>query len=388
LRYPRVSPQNDLAAFAEINGSDMTSLFVTDRDGRARALTRDWSEVSGMAWRSSKELWFWGKRSDGDPGLFAVNLSGKFRLVARWPGSWALMDIAPDGRLLAARLARRTALLAMAPGEDRERDLSWFDSSRLVDISADGRTILFEEKGSSTDGKPVAFLRGMDGSPPVRLGEGDPRALSGDSEWAFLQPEPSSGLVAVPTRAGARRSLARGDIVDWSFASGFPDGGRVAFAGRDRQGRDRVYVQSVDGEPRPIGEEGFGRPFVSPDGRQIEISRHRGDRTSIRIYSSDAISDAAPIRELELSDNVEPSGWSADGKRVLLRRGGPDQSVVPVEWLNLATGRRELLKEFRVADPAGVLAGIGYILVAPHGKSYAYSVTRDFSDLYVVEHVQ
>jgi Tol biopolymer transport system component len=223
----------------------------------------------------------------------------------------------------------------------------------------------------------------------VRLGEGDPCALSGDGKWAFLRGEPSAGLVAVPTGSGDRKSLARGDIVEWGFVTGFPDGGRVAFAGRDRQGRDGLYVQRVGGEPLPILKEGFdGSLFASPDGRRIAIGLHRGEGTTIQTYSSDPTAGAVPIQTLELSDRVAPMGFSADGKRLFVRRMSGDRSAAVMEELDLATGRRALLREFRAADGAGVLAGIGYILVAPDGKSYAYSVTRDFSDLYVVAGVK
>ena len=34
---------------------------------------------------------------------------------------------------------------ALAPGAKQESDLSWFDASRVYDISADGKTILFVE---------------------------------------------------------------------------------------------------------------------------------------------------------------------------------------------------------------------------------------------------
>jgi hypothetical protein len=39
----------------------------------------------------------------------------------------------------------RVGVISRAPGQDKERDISWLDLSALCDISHDGKTILFDE---------------------------------------------------------------------------------------------------------------------------------------------------------------------------------------------------------------------------------------------------
>lgn len=74
-------------------------------------------------------------------------------------------------------------------------------------------------------------------------------------------------------------------------------------------------------------------------------------------------------------------GFFPDGKALRVR-----SRTVPVQIsrLDLATGKRELWKEIAPADPAGVDA-VFQIKFSADEKSYAYSVSRQLSDLYVVD---
>lgn len=52
--------------------------------------------------------------------------------------------------------------------------------------------------------------------------------------------------------------------------------------------------------------------------------------------------------------------------------------------VNLATGARELWKEFTPIDPSGVYK-ISPICITPDGGAYAYGALRMLSDLYVAD---
>lgn len=69
------------------------------------------------------------------------------------------------------------------------------------------------------------------------------------------------------------------------------------------------------------------------------------------------------------------------GKSLLLRTPNLPVNVTRVD---LATGRREAFKQIVPADPAGVQA-IPTLWFSADGKSYAYSVGRILSDLFVVD---
>jgi hypothetical protein len=57
---------------------------------------------------------------------------------------------------------------------------------------------------------------------------------------------------------------------------------------------------------------------------------------------------------------------------------------VKVDRIDLATGKREPFKEIVPADPSGAQSIPG-LRFSADGKSYAYSLGRMLSDLYVVD---
>jgi hypothetical protein len=57
---------------------------------------------------------------------------------------------------------------------------------------------------------------------------------------------------------------------------------------------------------------------------------------------------------------------------------------IKVFRLDLATGRRELLKEVMPNDTTGIFWP-NSIFVTPDGKGYVYKLQRHLSDLYLVE---
>src|SRR5262249_33886068 len=157
---------------------------VVDREGKRKTLSREFTGVQGLAWSPGGEVWFTGAvRANRD--LYSVTLSGRERLRARVAGSLTLRDIAADGRVLIGRDTFRMQTMGLPPGADRERELTWLDYSVARDISSDGRTLLFTEEGEGGGSEYSVYLRQTDGSPPVRLGDGEADSLSPDGKWVL-----------------------------------------------------------------------------------------------------------------------------------------------------------------------------------------------------------
>src|SRR5207248_6895504 len=95
----------------------------------------------------------------------------------RLPGALMLLDISKDGRVLLMRASWRRELIGVRTADTNERELSWLDYSYPADLSADGKTLLFDEEGgggaldySKSGGLTYAvYLRRTDGSPAVLL---------------------------------------------------------------------------------------------------------------------------------------------------------------------------------------------------------------------------
>src|SRR5438552_2455496 len=96
-----------------------------------------------------------------------------------------LHDIAADGRVLIGHGPERAGINGLAPGETRERDLSWLDWSLLKDISPDGRMLLLDETAEGGGAMGSVYLRPFDGTPAVRLGDGVASSISPDGEWVL-----------------------------------------------------------------------------------------------------------------------------------------------------------------------------------------------------------
>ena len=378
LRY---SPKGDRLAFIEHQSrEDESGLLVVFDPARAEknVLTRESGarrDPLGLAWRpDGRELWF------GELGaLRAVTLDGGERVVTQLPDSVRVHDIAPDGRVLLAHESRRMQIAARAAGEDRERDLSWLTWSLTLAGIPDGKTVVFTEFMLRRGLEGVVAMRGVDGSPVVRLGEGTATDLSPDGRFVVaIQGSERSHLVLLPTGAGESRTLPRGSIGNHSMAKFTPDGRRVVFAGREEGHGARLYVQeTAGGEPKPITAEGIslGPIAVSPDGSLAVANWRDGKPWLFPIAGG----EPRPLAGGQPGEYA--GGWTGDGSGVYLYRMGVE---VQLRVVNLRDGSAETRLTLRPSDPAGVM-WIGPVGVAPDGRSYAYSYFRVLSGLFVVE---
>ena len=381
IGHVRLSPKGDYIAFLDhpIQGDDSGSVAVVDLSGKKKTLSDGWYSSQGLAWSpDGDEVWFTGNKSGIDRALYAASLDGKERLVARMPGTLMLLDIWKDGRLLLNRASWRRELTAVADG--KERDLTWLDYSYPADISADGKTLLFDEEGgggSLAYGKSgglsyAVYLRKTDGSPAVLLGEGAAIALSPDEKWVIAQTQQSPAqLNLLPTKAGTAMPLTH-DAINHAWARWFPDGKRVLFSGNEPDRGVRLYVQDVaGGTPRAITPEGMHASafLVAPDG--LSVAGIGPDQLGY-IYPT-AGGDGRPIRGMESGE--QPIAWSQDGLSLFIYR--PGELPAKVSRLELATGRKTAVEQLMPGDPAGVET-IGPILLTPDGKTSSTDIIGRF----------
>jgi eukaryotic-like serine/threonine-protein kinase len=382
-----VSPRGDRIAFLDSPPSVSWggSLAVVDLQGRKTTLSKGWGTVGSVNWSpKGDEVWFMGKlRQDARRGeIRAVSLAGRERVVLRVPGDFAFHDVARDGRGLAYTAFCREGIAGVVPGESAERDLSWFDYSSVQDLSADGRTMLFieeAEEGGAPEGNAV-YIRKLDGSPAVRIGEGMASGLSPDGRWVIARVLTSPSLTLIPTGAGEIRTLERGPIEQFVRGAGwFPDGKRIWFNGREPGRGIRAYVQNIDGgAPRPLLPEGFQGRLVSSDGKLIAAMDRSGPDRRVVFFSA----EGQPVAlSHDLPPGSEPSVFSSDSR--FLFAFGLGQIPTPVYRLDLTTGKKQLWKELAPADRSG-LESMGIVRLSADGRSYAYSYSRCQNDLYLV----
>jgi WD40 repeat protein len=380
----RVSPSGDLVAFTEGGADSRTTIGVIDHKGGKRTLTKGWRSVHGLVWsRATSEILFVAGKTAGDQALRAVSLTGKERLLSSAGGdSLTLHDVAADGRLLLERATSRTGVSCLAPGENRERELGWLDRSELRGLSEDGRTILFGEVGEGGGARGGVFLRKTDGSPAVRLGDGDPQALSPDGRWALsLTPASPPELELLPTGPGSPRKVPVEGIKP-VFATFLPDGRILVFHLAPGEPPLISVVGPEGGRPTNIlipGFSGIGGIAFSPDSRLLAYTTRERQVTIVPIAGGPP--RAIPGAILELNEYLDQ--WSADGRYLVTVRD--DDAPARIWRLDIETGKKTLWKGVQPADASGLVALYSFH-VTRDGRSYAYSYNRmDSSDLYVVE---
>jgi serine/threonine protein kinase len=365
-----VSARGDLIACSEstLGIGDLRSVIVVDLNGKKRTVSEGWRAVRGVAWSPrGNEIWFAASKTDfGGRSLLAVTLDGTLRELTRVPDNLSLHDISRDGRLLLERSDERIEANGLAPGETRERDLSWFDVNGLSDLSPDGRTLIITEDGES--GTHV-FLRKTDGSPAAKLADGGGFALSPDGRWLIVQPLDPPRLMLVPTGPGETRAIAHQPFTGYRWANWFPDGKRILFVGSEPGHGLRPYVQDLGGgPPRAIAPEGVtmqtGSNAISPDGAWFAAI---GPGRLAALYPTGG-GEPRPLAALSPGD--VPSRWSANGRFLYVYRH--NAIPAPVYRLDMSSGKKELWKEVGPSDSAGV-TGVAHFQVTPDGSAYVYT---------------
>jgi hypothetical protein len=292
----------------------------------------------------------------------------------------AIHDIAKNGDLLVEREINVREVLFGTEGDKSERSLSWLEQSNLGSLTDDGRMLLFDEGGEGGGPKGSVYVRTSDGATPVRLGDGEALDLSPDGKWALVRDSASEPprLVIVPTGIGEPRPLSfEGlDVRGGLFVP--PDGRRIIFNVRRKDGSEDDYVADIGGgAPRKFSREHITEGgALSADGKFLAALGPSGEP---KRYPLDG-GDPQPISGLEPGDI--PIQWSADGDTLYVTREG--EIPRPVYRYSFATRKKTLWKQIVPADRTGFVRIEG-LQVSRDGKHYAYSFNRvTASDLYVV----
>ena len=378
---PRIGPNGKMVAFVDHPQpqDDGGSVSVVDMAGKKTMLSDGWDSIQGLAWSlDGNEIWFTATRTGGDRSLYATDLSGKVRLLARVPGELTILDIGKEGNVLLTRGNDRAGIIGLAPGDAKEKDLSWLDWSVPGSLSADGKQILFQEAGEGGGPKYAVYLRNTDGSPAIRLGEGSGMGLSPDGKWALSRFNVSpSPLVLYPTGVGEMQRL-KDDGLNHITGAFLPDGKRFVFSGTEPGHGIRFYWESLDeGKAHAFSPEGVGSGLaLSWDGRFVA---GRGPDQKTYLYPVEG-GDPKPVPGLEPGEFS--TAWSADGRSIFVL--GHGQVPAQVYRVDIATGQRTFWKSVEPADSAGIDT-IGRVVMSADNKAYVYNYVRTLSDLYLVQ---
>jgi len=383
ISHPRISRDGKRIAFCEHvrRGDDRGSIIIVDSDGGNAKSFGNFSSLYGLAWApKNDEVWF-----TADPTtttiarrLMAVNMTGAFRLLAAAPGDLTLHDVSADGTAIIAIDDReRKIFFSGSPGTE-DRELTWLDRAVLVDLSPDGKQVVFHEGGKGGGSLGTIFLRKTDGAAAIRLGDGYAVALSPDQKWvlAVTETNPRRRWL-IPTGAGEVTELKiKGieNIAPMGFAA---DGRRVVVIANEpgHQARDYLF-DPASNKLQPLTAEGV-RGMVTADGKFLIA---RGDKGPPEILP---VEGGSPARELKgWQEKDRPIQVTADGSVIYaVNYNGMSAAVYRVRVDN---GSRQLVKTLEMHDPAGGF-GITRVVTTPDGQYFAYNTLRQLSELYLLQ---
>lgn len=377
----RFSPAGDQIAFMDHPAlwDNRGVVSVVDLSGHARRLTQEWESEGGLAWRpDGKEIWFTAAEKGHTLKLTAVDLSGKVRVLLDLPVAMTLQDISSDGRILVALNSQRLAIGFTKLGSQEDVDLSWHDWESARDISRDGQSILFEDASEAAGAGYSVVLRKVDGTLPIRLGEGSSGGLSPDGKWAAAIPtNQQTEITLLPIGPGQPRTIHITGIqhLHNGWARFFPDGQRITVIG-DSGHSPRCYVVDIaTGVAKPATPEGVLCGPIAPDGRALI---GRGMENVISVFPMHG-GEPKPIPNL--NSTFVPVQWSDDGVSLYGYHAGEFPSrVYKVE---ISSGKETFVKDLKPGAPAGVVM-VAPVVASRDGKRFTYSYNETLSVLYLI----
>ncbi|HKH97665.1 MAG TPA: protein kinase [Candidatus Sulfotelmatobacter sp.] len=382
ISHIRFSPQADKIAFMDHPTFYDSGGFlrIVDWSGHVQTLSQHWESEQGVAWRhDGNEIWFAASQTGKTQNLMAVTLSGKVRILLNLPLPITLLDVAADGRVLFTLNSRRLAMGFTEAVSKEDKDLSWHDWNVAKDISPDGKSVLFEDSSEAASAGYVVALRKLDGTLPVRLGEGSAGGLSPDGRWAVAisSGEPEH-VILLPIGAGQPRSLTlRGlEHIHSGWGRFLPNSQGITVNANAAGHASRCYFLDIAGsDPKGVTPEGVECGPTSPDSRFLV-----GMRTNAApvIYS---LEDGHERLVPGLGADLRPVQWSSNGLFLYAYRTGELPSRI--YRIEIATGKQTVIQELRPREPAGIVM-VAPVVVNRDGTRIAYSYNQTMSTLYVM----
>jgi eukaryotic-like serine/threonine-protein kinase len=375
---PRFSRDGKTIAFLDhpIFGDDQGSAAVVDLEGHKKILSGSYESAQGVAWSpKGDEIWFAAAATGVARSLYATTLRGSVRLLLTGPGDLTIQDVLPNGRALVRGMNERIIVMVTTPEFPQPRDFTAMDWAYGARFSSDSKQILIGDQHSSA--MYGTFLRNLDGSPAVRLGDGDPLDLSADGKWAITRlPVSPDQILLLPTGAGEPRQLTHTNVTHLD-ARWLPDG-RIVAVGNEPGHREHTFLVDLKGNESPLTPEGMRALAASPDGKRLLV--FNADASEYQMFPMDG---GAVQKVTQLQKGDFPFDFTADGAGIFVRRQGANREV-EIWRIELASGKRTLLRTITPGEVPAITRALGGI-ISPDGKSFAMTYVRELSTEFVVD---
>ena len=377
ISHPHFSRDGKRIAFLDhpVFGDDQGAVAVVDLEGHRKQVSSSYGSIQGVVWSpNGDEIWFNAIAAGVHRSLFAVTLGGRERSLYSVPGDVDVQDALPDGRVLLAQQSERRVLMVFTTEYPEGRDFTWMDWVYGTRFSFDGKQILFGDEHVG----PMygAFLRNLDGSPAVRLGDGNPDDLSPDGAWAASRlPVPPVQITLLPTGTGEPRQLTHSKISHTT--SRWLADGRLVANGSEPGHTDRAYLIDANGNETPITPDGIRMVALSSDGKRMVTTDAASHFQLFPIGGG----EPQPLSQLQKDDR--PFDFTLDNAALLVRVSRHDGGF-EIWRIELVGAKRTLLHTMNLPGVPAISNGFN-VTASRDGKSYAYQNHPAISTEYLVE---
>lgn len=380
IDHPAISPSGNEVAFIDhpISGDDGGYISIVDLSGKATRLTQQFGSAKGLAWNpKTGELWFSASLGGEAVALRAVSRSGRQRTLLSAPVDLLIRDLNAQGQVLLLATRATSEIAIRRPGQTADRVLDLGTSTgSIAGLSDDGSSMAVNYSGVGAGIDYLTYVVNTDSPELVRLGEGDPDAISPNGRWilSFLPSSPGK-MVLFPTGTGQPRYFNVGHLLNTGiFCSWTRDSSRFLCNGSDSGQPPRAYlIEASSGQARAVTPEGTSDSMITPDGRFVLARNDQG----FALYPVDG---GAPQPVKGISAHEYPVQWDTSGSKLYVW----DRSFpAHVNLVDLRSGERKLWLQTMPPDPAGLL--YANFFLTPDGKSYAYRYRRVLSTLFVTD---
>jgi serine/threonine protein kinase len=371
----RISPLGKHLAYFICGDKPGCAVRIADKTGKTLAESRRYGSW-GLAWSSSgNEVWYSVREGGGVQSVFAMDMTGRERLLFRVPGAFILHDVSKDGLILGSfdqpvrRQEWRESPISPA------HDISWREGGTMNDVTPAGVVLFSGGPGQSVYVQDVR----AQAADPVRVASGQGLAIDDDGRNVVVSS--STGLSVVPT-PGIPQPFDAGPVADIRGANWLKDG-RLLVGRSAPTAKPSAFARPPAGGPlTPIFPAGLGTPTpraVSPDGKKVLLS----DGAQRMRICDVPLTGLGTCHALPGDLGEWPAGWSDDSRSVYLY--SKDRAPVDIYRVDVTTGRRNHYTTLKSANAA--LTGVLAVFVTPKGALF-YNYARHRSVLYAISGVK
>jgi len=380
----RVSPDGKRVALFQhppASRDDRGVVLLLDQNGKGKVVSSEWEAMEGMAWRpDGREVWFAAAQTGAAYCVRATNEKAEERTVYCGTSGTRLHDIAANGRALVSADVQRLQMIGVEHSTKEEKELTALASMLNPRLTPDGNVLVATDATERGGTNYAVYAEKMDGSAPVKIGEGGYGTdISDDGKFVLVLMPGDNHVQIVPVGAGDTQ------VLQWqgfqvTGANWFPDGQHILLRGNPTGQVVGLYLTDRSGStPKMLMKEAPPWSDVMPDGKHLLY-------LTAGTLVERSIEDGSEKKLRKLESNEMPIEWSSEPGKLYTET--TTATAIRVDRVDLASDHRETWYELTPKGAEGAMLTVEEVAVTPDGKRLVFNYLVDLGQFYASENLQ